>query len=48
MLGLFFVISICTELACFGRGIEITCGLNNCLWNIWVALKRAWQVKDTP
>ena len=20
--------------------------LNNCFWNIWVALKRAWQVKD--
>ena len=46
--GLFFVISICTELLCFGRGIEITCSLNNCFWNIWVALKRAWQVKDPP
>ena len=23
--GLFFVISICTELFCFGRGIGITC-----------------------
>ena len=22
--------------------------LNNCFWNIWVALKRAWQVKDPP
>ena len=44
----FFAISICTELLCFGRGTEITCSLNNCFWNIWVALKRAWQVKDPP
>ena len=53
--GIFFlVINICTELFCFGRGILITsrnCNnlqLNNCFWNIWVALKRAWQVKDPP
>ena len=47
--GLFFlVISICTELLCFGRGFLIKCSLINCFWNIWVALKRAWQVKDTP
>ena len=44
----FFLISICTELLCFGRGTKITCSLNNCFWNIWVALKRAWQVKDLP
>ena len=44
----FFVISICTELLCFGRGIGITCSLINCFWDIWVALKRAWQVKDPP
>ena len=44
----FFVISICTDLLCFGRGIGITCSLNNCFWNIWVALKRALQVKDPP
>ena len=30
MLDLFFVISICTELLCLGRGIEITCSFNNC------------------
>ena len=37
----FLVISICTELLWFGRGIGITCSLINCFWNIWVALKRA-------
>ena len=48
MLDFFFVISICTELLCFGRGIEITCSLNNCFWNIWVAVKRAWRSKTRP
>ena len=33
--GLFFlVISICTVLLCFGRGIGIACSLINCFWNI--------------
>ena len=27
----FHVISICTELFCFGRGF----GINNCFWKIW-------------
>ena len=42
------MISICTELLCFGRGIEITCSLNICFWNIWVALKRAGRSKNRP
>ena len=44
----FFVISICTELLCFWGGNWNNLQLNNCFWNIWVALKRAWQVKDPP
>ena len=44
---LLLVMSICTELLCFGRGIGIN-WLNNCFWNILAALKRAWQVKDPP
>ena len=43
MLGLFlfcFVISICTELLCFGRGIRTTCRLIIVLEDL-AALKRA-------
>ena len=42
--GLFcVVISICTELLCFGREAI------NCFWNIWVVLKRVYGgVRDPP
>ena len=40
--GPFFVISICTELLCFRRR------MNNCFWNIWVALKRPGRSKTRP
>ena len=45
--GLFcVVISICTELLCFGRGIEQLAPIN-CFWNIWAALKRAYGGSET-
>ena len=44
----FLVISICTELLCFGRGFLIECSLMNCFWKIWLALKRADGRSKTP
>ena len=44
----FLVISICTELLCFGRGFLIKCSLINCFWNIWVALKRPGRSNTRP
>ena len=44
--GVGLVISICTVM--FSEGNWNNLQLNNCFWNIWVALKRAWQVKDPP
>ena len=32
----------------FWEGTWNNLQLNNCFWNIWVTLKRAWQVKDPP
>ena len=37
----FLMISICTDLLCFGRGFLIMCSLLIVFWNIWVALKWA-------
>ena len=42
------MISICTELFCFGRGIGRTCSLTNCFFEDLVVLKRAGRSKTRP